>query len=147
MNYAETMEKAHALELEIKNFLQAVQYEEYSDLSGVDYDPEDADQCFAIDEMRLCAEHLDDVRYALQYLRRPVIETSRLHRDAGGRYQTDSGFVYTAGTAIEALITDEYHDRPYWSASRVEYADGRYYIVGYNNVTLDGLLVRRRGHN
>lgn len=144
LKFEEAVDRAYALNAEITRFLKDAQYDLYDDLSGIDYDRDDLDDSQVIDELRYCAEKLDDVRRTLNYLRLPIVEVSQLHLNEGGRYETDDGFVYTSGTAIEALIRDEYHDRPYWVVSRVESSDEGYYIVDYSRFSMDGLLVRRR---
>ena len=137
---------SQALELKapIKRFLNASLYREYEDLSGVDYDPEDPEQLLLVDEMARLAEALDDVQDRLTYLSMPITETSKLHRNEGGRWEMDSGFYFTCGRPIEALIDEGTGDAPRWVISSVESDDRGYYIVGYQKVSMDGLTVRRR---
>lgn len=115
------------------------------DISGVDYDPADAEETLLLDEMRYISEKLEEVKRVTDYLHLPIMETSVIHLSESGRYETETGFVYTSGQTIEALISDERHSAPYWSVSRVEHDGGRYYIVGHKATDMDGLTIRRRG--
>ncbi|GFI45170.1 hypothetical protein IMSAGC019_00480 [Lachnospiraceae bacterium] len=87
---------------------------------------------------------LSDVERRIAYLSRPVKETSRLHKNGSGRYETKSGHYYTSGSGIEVLIKDDYREVPYWVWTSVEH-DGRdYYLVGHKDIRMDGLTVRVR---
>ena len=48
------------------------------------------------------------------------------------------------GHAIEALITDDRHDVPYWTRTRVEHDGTGYYLVGHRDTSLNGLVIRTR---
>ena len=89
-------------------------------------------------------EKLSDVADRIAYLSRPVMETSRLHKNRSGRYETKGGHYYTSGSGIEALIKDDYQEVPYWVWTSVEHDGKDYYLVGHKNVRLDGLTVRVR---
>lgn len=144
MDYETLLKRTRALYGEIRQYLKDIQYNEYDDLSGVDYDREDLDAGLVVSELRYCAAKLDDVQRVMEYLQLPVIEESRIHRNSAGRYEMDSGRVFTSGSPIEALLEGD--DGPFWAVSRVEAdSEGRYYIVNYSKYPMDGLLVRRRG--
>ncbi len=132
------------LNQEMKSILRLSTYEEHDDLSGLHIDYEDSSQLFLLDELREMMEKLSDIDGRIAYLSRPVGETSRLHKNRSGRYETEQGHCYTSGSGIEALVTDDYRRVPYWVWTRVEH-DGRdYYLVGYKKIRLDGLTVRVR---
>jgi hypothetical protein len=128
----------------ITRFLKASTYFEYSDLSGLDPDTRDSEQLLLWDELRFITEKLADVQERITYLTRPVAEVSRLRKDTTEKYRTAKGRCYDCRSGIEALVTDEYRDVPYWSQTIVEH-DGRdYYLAGFKELPLDGLTVRVR---
>ncbi len=88
---------------------------------------------------------LDEVKGRLEYLSLPVREVSRLHRNKFGRYETDGGHYYTCGSPIAALVQDGYREVLYWVWIRLEHNEKGYYLVGYSNVDMDGLIVRVSG--
>ena len=51
---------------------------------------------------------------------------------------------YCCGSRIEALVTDEYHDGPYWTRTSVEHDGEDYYLVGNMDISMNGLTVRVR---
>ena len=51
---------------------------------------------------------------------RRIKEVSKLHKNSEGRYETAHGHYYTSGCWIEALVSDDYHEVPYWTRTRVE---------------------------
>ena len=89
-------------------------------------------------------EKLSDVHKQVSYLSCPIQETSQLHRNRDGRYETAHGHYYTSGSRIEALVTDDYQETPYWVWTRVEHDGTDYYLVGHNHICMDGLTVRVR---
>lgn len=136
--------EAQKLNEGIRNVLKLSNYEDYDDLSGLDIDYEDGQQLFLQSELGKIMEKLSDATDRITYLSRPVTETSCLHKNGSGRYETAGGHYYTSGSRIEALIKDDCQEVPYWVWTRVEH-DGRdYYLVGYENIRLDGLTVRVR---
>ena len=79
----------------------------------------------------------------LNYLQLPIAGTSRLHLNTSGRYEDDF-HEYTSGSDIECLLADNC-STPCWVRSRVEGDDdGKYYIVGYRGLNMDGLETRIR---
>ena len=134
MDYETLLKRTRALYGEIRQYLKDIQYNEYDDLSSVDYDREDLDAGLVVSELRYCAEKLDEAQRVMEYIR----------KNSAGRYETDNGRVFTSGSPIEALLEGD--DGPFWAVSRVEADEnGRYYIVNYSKYPMDGLLVRRRG--
>ena len=120
----------------IRSLLRLSTYDEYDDLNG--------QQLFLQTELREIMEKLSDVAGRIAYLSRPVKETSCLHKNRSGRYETKGGHYYTSGSGIEALIKDDYQEVPYWVWTSVEHDGKDYYLVGHKNIRLDGLTVRVR---
>ena len=136
--------EALKLNWSIDSLLKLSTFEDYDDLSGLHYDYTDSEQLFLAKELSEIMDKLYSVRGRLKYLSRPVRETSRLHRNQSGRYETSGGHYYTSGQGIEALVTDDYEEAPYWAWTRVEHDGKDYYLVGYKDVSMDGLTVRIR---
>ena len=51
---------------------------------------------------------------------------------------------YCCGSPIEALVTDDRYDVPYWVRTSVEHDGTDYYLVGHRDVCMEGLTVRIR---
>lgn len=137
-------EEAQKLKWNIESLLRFSKFELYGDLSGVDIDHEDGEQLFLTEELREIMEKLSEVDRRLRYLSRPVQEVSRLHKDRSGRYETSNGHYYTSGQGIEALLPEGYPEVKCWVWTRVEHNGEDYYLVGHNDVSMDGLTVRVR---
>lgn len=149
---SDEMEK---LQRQIKTVLYIAQYPEYDDLSALDdfNQIKTADERQKLEEYRHILSKLEEVQSTLAYYDRPIVEESRIYRNETGRYETDKGHYYTSGSSIEFLRTeqaynedtDTWEDVQIWTASRVEHNGQDYYIVGYSDLTLSGLMVRIRG--
>lgn len=129
---------------EINRLLRLSSYNQYGDLSELKINYEDAEQLFLLDELKFVMDKLADVHDRLSYMARPIKEVSKLHKNSEGRYETRGGHYYTSGCRIEAFVTDDYHEVPYWTRTRVEHDGTDYYLVGYKGVKLNGLTVRVR---
>lgn len=139
------------LQDQIEKIMQMTKYQSYDDLSAVEYDHTDPDDLQYIDEYRLALDNLSRIDYRLSYMDRSVAYTDTLILRPDGRYGTrNDRFYFTSGTVIEfAYITevqnaDGYEEIPVWTISSVEHNGKDYYIVGYPDVSMDGLKVRVR---
>ncbi len=138
-------DEAVKLNRDISRFIKFSTYTEYDDLSGLDgIDRTDGEQLLLWEELRIIVDKLADAQERIAYLTRPIVETSRLRKELGGKYQTAKGRVYNCGCSIEALVSDEYHDVPYWTRTVVEHNGEDYYLVGYKGLSMKGLTVRVR---
>ena len=138
------LSEAVKLNRSITQFLKFSTYTDYDDLSGLDIDFADGEQLLLLDELRRITDQLADVREDISYLTRPVTEISRLWKGTAGKYRTAKGHFYDCRSSIEALVTDEYHEVPYWTRTIVEHNGEDYYLVGYKDLPMDGLRVRVR---
>lgn len=138
------MAEALGMRREISRLLKLSTYNQYDDLSELKINYEDAEQLFLRDELRSIMDKLADVEDKLRYLSWPIVETSRLWKNEVGKYETSHGHYYSCGSRIEALVSDDYHEAPYWTRTRVEHDGTDYYLVGHRDVSLDGLTVRVR---
>ena len=138
------LSEAVKLNRSIAQFLKFSTYTDYDDLSGLDIDFADGEQLLLWDELRRITDKLADVQEWISYLTRPVSETSILRKGINGKYRTAHGHFYDCGSNIEALVTDGYHDVPYWTRTSVEHDGEDYYLVGFKGTPMQGLKVRVR---
>ena len=156
----EIMEEAKKLNISIKKLLDDAKYKYTNDLSSVIFDYKDAEQLFLVDEMCSILEKLNNVSYTINYLNRNIKAEGILRKNDRERYEIELPefpyiYEFKSGTNIEYLATDDLHCRydsetkedinvPYWCASRIEHNETGYYIVGANDLQLEGLKVRIR---
>lgn len=138
------LSEAVKLNRSITQFLKFSTYTDYDDLSGLDIDRTDSEQLLLWEEMRRITDKLADVQEYVSYLTRPITEVSILRKGTAGKYRTAKGHFYDCRSNIEALVTDEYHEVPYWTRTIVEHNGEDYYLVGYKNLPMNGLRVRVR---
>ena len=138
------LSEAVKLNRSITQFLKFSTYTDYDDLSGLDMDRTDGEQLLLWQELRRITDQLADVQEYISYLTRPITEVSRLRKGTSGKYRTAKGHFYDCRSTIEVLVTDEYHEVPYWTRTVVEHNGEDYYLVGYKGLPMDGLTVRVR---
>lgn len=138
------LSEAVKLNRSITQFLKFSTYTDYDDLSGLDIDFADGEQLLLLDELRRITDQLADVQEYISYLTRPVTEVSRLRKGTAGKYRTAKGHFYDCRSSIEALVTDDYHEVPYWTRTVVEHNGEDYYLVGHKGLSMKGLTVRVR---
>ena len=143
-NINDIMLQASELQPGISRLLRNSTYPRYDDLSGLEINYEDGEQLFLLDELRGVMEKLADVEDCIRYIVQPVLRTEQLRKNASGRYETGSGFYYCCGSPIEALVTDDRYDVPYWVRTSVEHDGTDYYLVGHRDVCMEGLTVHIR---
>lgn len=144
MKIEEALCRAISLNNEIKSILIESEFVQYEDLSGLDFE-KNAEHVLLKDELRSAFGHLDNFRRTINYLNRDVIEQGTLELNSGGRYEiAETGKEYSCGSTIEFLYDDEFDEQSKWCVSRIEATDGRYYIVGFKSLQLEGLSVRVR---
>lgn len=152
-NIKDIFNEVEELNLKIKQALYHAEFENYDDLSALEYDNTDPDQLMLVDELRSMFTKLDDISHTINYLSRPVKKEGILHKNRNGRYEMN-GHEFSSGYGIEYLATDGWHYRydenneyvqtPYWCTGRIEHNGKDYYIVGATGVELEGLRVRIR---
>ncbi len=132
------------LKFRIDDILSVTTYDEHADLRGLHVDRKDSDQMFQLREMRKIMRKLADIGSSIEYLFRPVRETGILHRDENGEYRTEKGYCYRRGSLIEALLQEDSHEAPCWVQTKVEHDGEDYYLMGYEDIPMEGLNVRVR---
>lgn len=136
--------KLNILNSDIKEILKYSEYEQYEDLSGIEHS-NNSEDLLLVENYRILLEKLDSINHILNYLQRPIKEEGTLYLNESGRYQIKgSATYYTSGNGIEFLTYDDYNDSYSWHTSTVEHNGKDYYIVGYSEVSLNGLNVRTR---
>jgi len=145
-NLNQVLAKTTEMKWKIDSLLKLSTYDDYDDLSGLSIDYDNPEELFLLDELKNIMVQLTNVRDKIKYLSRPVKETSCLYRNGVGRYETRQGHGYTCGSGIEALVSDDRHDSPYWVRTRVEHDGEDYYLVGHKGIDMNGLTVRVRGN-
>ncbi len=138
-----TLADLKAMSRDFNKIAEQTGFAAYGDMSYLEVDYENADQVFYSREINSIIEKIDDMVHRIAYLNRPIIETTTIHKNRDGRYETASGHEYTCGSGIECLIDDDGEQEWVWAS--VEYSD-KYYITCYGNPPLtNGLTVRLRG--
>ena len=132
------------LKSRIDDILSITTYDEHADLRGLHVDHKDSDQMFQLREMQKIMRKLADIGGSIEYLFRPVRETGILHRDENGGYRTEKGYCYRSGSLIEALLQEEPHEEPCWVQTKVEHDGEDYFLMGYEDIPMEGLEVRVR---
>ena len=138
------LSEAVKLNRSITQFLKFSTYTDYDDLSGLDIDCTDGEQLLLWEELRRITDKLAEVQEYITYLTQPITEVSVLRKGTAGKYRTAKGHFYDCRSTIEALVTDEYHEVPYWTRTVVEHNGEDYYLVGYKDLPMNGLRVRVR---
>ena len=132
------------LKSRIDDILSVTTYDEHADLRGLHADHEDSDQLFQLKELRAIMRKLADIGGSIEYLFRPVRENGILRRDENGEYRTEKGYCYRSGSLIEVLLTEADSEKPGWVQTKVEHDGEDYYLVGYDDIPMEGLNVRVR---
>lgn len=128
------------LNKKLVDIIKQSKFNEYDDLSGLEYDFESPEDLLLVDELRSVMYKLDEASSTISYLDVPIKRKGILTKGYNGRYSYD-GRELTCGDCIEALIPFE--DGYKWICSRIEHDGSDYYLVGYK-VSLNGLCVRER---
>lgn len=144
MELSMALERAVELKKQIDDILRIFTYDEHADLRGLHVNYKDSDQLFQLKELQVIMRKLADIGGSIEYLFRPVQESSILHRDENGEYRTDKGYCYRSGNLIEVLLQDGSHEVPCWVQTKVEYDGEDYYLAGYEEIPMEGLKVRVR---
>lgn len=147
----ELYEELKKLNGSIESIIHASRYSEYDDLSGLECDNKDPEQRLLREELRSVLYHLDLASDNLAYLSQPIGYRGKLHKQSNGRYELD-GYELTSGSGLEVLAPCEiwseekqdYIEGVEWVASRLEHNGKDYYIVGHNDLELEGLEARKR---
>lgn len=139
-----TLARVAGLKPRIDDILKYSTYDEHADLRGLHVDNKDSDQLFQLRELKAIMGKLADIAGSIEYLFRPVLETGTLHKDESGEYRTEKGYCYRSGSLIEVLLQNDSHEVPCWVLAKVEHDGEDYYLIGYDDIPMEGLNVRVR---
>lgn len=143
MDIREYEDRFNSALIEAKELLRRSGYSDNRTLEHIDYDENDPNETQRRDELMKASEALLRVTQNLDYIRRPVAGTSQLHINSSARYEDDF-YEYTCGSGIEFLLVKNCFT-PRWVHSHVEGDDeGKYYIVGFKGLDMEGLETRVR---
>ncbi len=141
-NIKDLQNEMQKLSSQIATVLSVSKYEDYDDLSGIEYHTNNPDDLLLVNEYKSILCKLSDIQYVLEYLNKPILFEDTLILRSDGRYGTRNGKTYyTSGSRIEFFVN---YDKPAWKTSTVECNGTEYYIVGYKDIALNGLRVRIR---
>lgn len=126
-------------------------YEDYGELSGLEYDTEDPESLFLKDELEDALEMLDKVNSGIKALNQPIAVQGQLHKGNNGRYSVEGrelssgyGLEVLAPTEVVATESGDWKTGYKWVATRMEHNGEDYYLVGFADLPLEGLTVRIR---
>lgn len=131
-----------ALNTSIQVVLQMTNYDKYEELN-LDLNPGDPNDQFLKEQYMALLEQLTNTHTAINYLQQPVVEEGQLSRNRNGRFELNDSYELSSGCPLEFLHYDDFDNCHKWIASRIEHSTD-YYIVGYKELSLEGLKVRVR---
>lgn len=108
----------------------------------------DPEEMFLYNKLHALTTPFFRIHQELTYLHLPCTSPHALRLFPNGRYGYDGQLpaqarTLSCGTTIEALIrTADGH--PLWVCSRIEHDGTDYYLYGYRDISLDGLVIRER---
>lgn len=101
-----TLADLKAMSRDFNKIAEQTGFAAYGDMSYLEVDYENAEQVFYSREINSIIEKIDDMVHRIAYLNRPIIETTIIHKNRDGRYETASGHEYSCGSGVPCLIDD-----------------------------------------
>lgn len=119
-------------------------YEKDDYLSSVQINPENADDCFLLDQYTRIIERLYQEQERIKKALSPVSYMGYLHKGQNGRYSADNHEM-SSGSTFEALVYNQDTERNEWKSCKIEFDRNRndYYIPDITE-PLEGLCIRIR---
>lgn len=115
---------------------------------NISYDDESMDEDLIQSELKNALEELENVKYRIEYLNKPVTEHGALYKGEDGKYQIkEDGVKLSSGSTCEILYRQDAYNEPYWLITSVEFdhATGDYYPTELGReYPLEGAYVRIR---
>ena len=142
MNIQQLYNNLSDLNKEISTILKQSGFDTHNDLYDLDCGS-DPDSLMLREELTDVLDHLDVVNSILNYLGKKIAGEYTLHKNKNDRYSCDL-HEYTCGNRIEFYYYDDDIEKYRWNISTVEHNGSDYYIVGYRDISLNGLKVRIR---
>lgn len=103
-------------------------------------DPDEEGLCYILCEI------MEDIRNIIEnidYHSSPIVTEGVLRKNEIGRYELN-GREFTCGRCLEVLIPASDYRPAYWTYCRIEGNEHGYFLVGYPNLSIDGLRARLR---
>lgn len=133
------------IERELKT-MEAVDRHNFFEMPEIESDMNQTDERFYISQLNSILESLYDVTRNINYLISDVIGDFILHKNEKGRYECEVR-EFVSGCSIEALIYDDFYEKPTWVKTSIEHDGDDYYLVANKNISLEGLKIRIRKEN
>lgn len=133
MNIKTLEERLLALDGEIQDIFKEIGYEKKFEITNLEFDKENLDDCMMYKEFSSICSHLDYIHAVLSYLQKPVTNMGIIHTNNDGVYELD-GAVLKKDDVVEIVCMDEDEKRLYW-----------YPIQISDRKNLDGENARIRG--
>lgn len=140
---ADFMSNTSTLQAALGYALETSGYIESGDVTGLQYDTDDAEQLFIADELEKILYSLDAAYSGLEYLKSPVKAQGRLYKKDNGRYNIED-IELTSGSRIEVLLYDDWREQQLWKLTAVEHNGEDYYITVAPEKALAGIEARIR---
>ncbi|QSX05451.1 DUF5348 domain-containing protein [Sedimentibacter sp. zth1] len=143
MKSKEVMNDLSKIAICINNLFEKTTSSSFDDLDeNIQYEDDPNDRMLSC-EIYYILEKLDDVKHTLDYINKNVKSEGCLMKNSNDRYELNN-FEFHCGYSIEALIYDSDIEKDCWVHSRIEHDGERYYLVGHNDLVLDGVRARIR---
>lgn len=146
MTISELKSKLDTINYDFRRLLKDRGIWDYGELSSeITKNLSSADDYFLANELFAVMREIESANHLLDFLSRKITGEYTIHKNSRGRYECEAR-EFTSGSVIEYYAYDEYYERYQWVKSRVEYDSkrGDYYIVGANELSLEGIKVRIR---
>ncbi|MBQ1388626.1 MAG: DUF5348 domain-containing protein [Clostridia bacterium] len=129
-------------DLKIEKLLSQSGFDIHNDLYDMECES-DPDSLMLREELTDVLYHLDIASSILKHLKKKVVGEYTLHKNNNDRYSC-AAWEFTCGNRIEFYDYDDDLEKYRWYVSRIEHNGNDYYIVGFRNLSLDGLRIRIR---
>lgn len=112
---------------------------------NVQYNHQDANDCFLHDQLKGIIEKLNDVQHDIAYLQRPICAQGIITHNDDGRYELPTGDYFTSGSTCEILTYDDLQERNEWVFTSIEHNGNDYYATALGkDISIDGMMLRVR---
>ena len=147
-NLKQVLAKLTKINYHIKTVMKESTYDKYDDMSGLEINYNNPEQLMLLDELRSVMDKLYDIKHNIEYLNKPISYTGILSKSDDGRYELSNRDRFASGYTIEFLLVGSHFFSTYeadaWVKTRVEHDGSEYYLFGYKEISMDGLIARIR---
>ncbi len=148
MTMQNVFERLDSIGRESEKLIEDTGFDLYDGLwENVRHLPDACDDAFFRHKAEEILGYLSGISRELRYLGKPTHGEHTLEKLPNGRYgypDAGNGFrTFTSGSCLEAKVCDVCGDYR-WVESSIEHNGEDYYLVGFNDLPLEGLAVRER---